>query len=147
MLSVENRSRVARKRRSHSSIASQRWSSGERFQRSQEGQTTQSRPRAGSNGSRVPTGKVGRTAFPPSGALQKRQVANMGFLKLPRRPTGAPARRGRGARSSRGTPDGGRSDGGGEGSDPFVHPQPEHDVEPLRVAERREVGRGNVRTP
>src|SRR4051812_30840517 len=75
MLSVETRSRVSRKRRSHSSIASHRSSSGERFHRSHFRQTTHNRPFAASNASRLPTGNDSTTSFVPRPALQKRHVA------------------------------------------------------------------------
>jgi len=52
MLSVETRTVVPRKVRSHSSIASHRSSSGERFQRPHCVHTAQSRPFAASNASR-----------------------------------------------------------------------------------------------
>jgi hypothetical protein len=63
-----------RKRRSHSSIASHRSSNGERFQRRQSVQTTQSRPRPASKASRRPTGNDSTSVFAPRCALQKRQV-------------------------------------------------------------------------
>src|SRR3954468_15061360 len=72
--SVETRRRVARKGRSHSSIASHRSSSGDRFQRSHLRHTTQSRPFAASNANRLPTGNDSTTSFVPRLALQKRQV-------------------------------------------------------------------------
>src|SRR3954470_4982916 len=75
MLSVETRSRVSRNRRSHSSIASHRSSSGERFHRSHFRQTTHNRPFAASNASRLPTGNDSTTSFVPRPALQKRHVA------------------------------------------------------------------------
>src|SRR6185312_14923791 len=61
------------------SIASHRSSSGERFQRSQCGQTTHSRPLAASNARRLPTGNVSSVSLAPSALLQKRQVAYMSF--------------------------------------------------------------------
>ena len=73
-LSVDMRSRVPRNRRSDSSIASHRSSSGVRFQRPQRVQITQSRPFFGSNASRRPTGKVGRRWFAPRSVWQNRQV-------------------------------------------------------------------------
>jgi len=76
-LSVDMRSRVARNLRSQSSMASHRSSSGERFHRSQCVQTTQSRPRAGSNANRRPTGNASITGFVPSDAWQKMHVENI----------------------------------------------------------------------
>jgi len=66
MFDVVQRTRVARKRRSHSSIASQRSSSGDRFHRPQAPHTTQRRPSAASNASRRPTGNGSMLSFAPS---------------------------------------------------------------------------------
>ena len=74
------RSRVPRNSRSASSIASQRSSSGVRFQRPQRVQITHSRPFFGSNASRRPTGNVGRKWFAPRSVWQKRQVVYNGEL-------------------------------------------------------------------
>ena len=79
MLSVEKRTRVSRKIRSHASTASQRSSSGVRFQRSHFRHTTQSRPRASSNASRRPTGKVSTTSLVPRGLVQKMHLLYMAF--------------------------------------------------------------------
>jgi len=66
MLSVVTLSRVSRNRRSHSSITSQRISSGDRFQRSHLRQITHSRPMAASNEIRLPIGKLSIISFVPS---------------------------------------------------------------------------------
>ena len=79
MFSLDARTRVPRKIRSQSSTASQRSSSGVRFQRSHFVQTTQRRPRAASKARRRPTGKVSMTWLAPSGFLQNMHVAYMGF--------------------------------------------------------------------
>jgi hypothetical protein len=77
MLSVDTRARVLRYSRSHSSIASHRSSSGDRFHRRQCGHTAQSLPLAASNASREPTGKCSTTSLLPSRPWQKRHVLNM----------------------------------------------------------------------
>ena len=77
MLSVETRTYVARNARSDSSIASQRSSSGERFQRPQWWQTTHSRPFAESNARRLPIGKCSIVSFVPRSFAQKRHVEYM----------------------------------------------------------------------
>ena len=74
MLSVEARMGVSRKIRSHVSIASQRSSSGVRFHRRHLLHTTHSRPFAGSNASRRPTGNSSTTSLEGRGFLQKMQV-------------------------------------------------------------------------
>ena len=74
MLSVETRTVVPRKVRSHSSIASQRSSSGERFHREQWWHTTHSRPFAASNASRRRSGKCSTVSFAPRLSLQNRHV-------------------------------------------------------------------------
>ena len=77
MFSVLVRMVVARKRRSHSSTASQRSSSGVRFQRLHDPHTTHSRPFSASNASRRPTGKCSMLSFSPSREPQKMQVEYM----------------------------------------------------------------------
>src|SRR5439155_22023565 len=74
MFDVETRMNVARKRRSHSSIASQRSSSGLRFHRPQAEHTAHRRPFSASKASRSPMGKCSTDSFSPSAALQNRQV-------------------------------------------------------------------------
>ena len=74
MLSVETRTSVPRKSRSHSSIASHRSSRGERFQRWHSVHTAHSRPLAPSNAKRPPTGKFSIRLFAPSEWLQKMHV-------------------------------------------------------------------------
>ena len=74
MFSVEARIGVSRNRRSQSSTASQRSSSGVRFQRRHLRHTTQRRPVAASKAILRPTGKDSTTSFDPSGFLQKMQV-------------------------------------------------------------------------
>src|SRR5688500_15928154 len=78
MLSVDARIRVPSNRRSHSSMASQRSSRGERFHRSQVRHTTHRRPFAESNASRRPTGKCAIASLAPRGAWQKRQLLYKG---------------------------------------------------------------------
>jgi hypothetical protein len=75
---------VPRNRRSHSSITSQRISSGERFQRSQRRQITHSRPLEASNAILRPTGKISRTSLDPSGRLQKMHVEYISMVVLRR---------------------------------------------------------------
>ena len=65
--------RVSRKRRSQSSTASQRSSSGVRFQRSHFVHTTQRRPRAASKARRRPTGNDSTTSLVPRGLWQNIQ--------------------------------------------------------------------------
>src|SRR5688500_936297 len=77
ILSVEYRRWVARNRRSQSSMASQRSSIGERFQRVQCTQMTHKRPFSASNARRRPTGKSSITSLVPSDSLQNRQVASV----------------------------------------------------------------------
>jgi hypothetical protein len=61
MLSVEYPRHVPRNWRSHSSIASRRSYSGDRFQRRQRSQIAQSRPFSWSKAIRRPTGKLSTT--------------------------------------------------------------------------------------
>lgn len=77
MFWVDARVRVARKMRSQSSTASQRSSSGVRFQRWHRRHTTQSRPLAASKASRLPTGKASTTSLVSRGPLQNMQVVYM----------------------------------------------------------------------
>ena len=65
--------------RSPRSIASQRSSSGVRFHRRHLLHTTHSRPFAGSNASRRPTGNSSTTSFEGSGRLQNMHVVYMGI--------------------------------------------------------------------
>ena len=74
MFSVDDRIGVSRNRRSQPSTASQRSSTGVRFQRWHFVQTTQSRPLAASKARRRPTGKLSSTSFEPRGFLQNMQV-------------------------------------------------------------------------
>ena len=74
MFSVEARMRVSWKIRSQVSTASQRSSSGVRFQRWHFLHTTQSRPFAASKASLRPMGKASTTSFDSRGRLQKIQV-------------------------------------------------------------------------
>ena len=67
----------AAKRPLDSSIASQRSSSGERFQRPQWWHTTHSRPFAESNARRRPTGKCSIVSFVPRSFAQNRHVEYM----------------------------------------------------------------------
>ena len=79
MFSEDERIRVPRKSFSHVSTASQRSSSGVRFQRSQRRHTTQSRPLAASKASRRPMGKASTTSLAPRGCLQNIHVVYTGF--------------------------------------------------------------------
>ena len=74
MFSVEARTGVSRKMRSHSSIASHRSSSGVRFQRLHFRQTTHSLPFSASKASRRPTGKCWITSLEPRERVQNMQV-------------------------------------------------------------------------
>ena len=74
IFSEDVRIRVPRKSRSHVSTASQRSSSGVRFQRSQLRQTTHSRPLAESKASLRPTGNSSTTSLARRGLLQNMQV-------------------------------------------------------------------------
>src|ERR1044071_5183651 len=84
MLSVETLSRVEEKRRSHCSIASQRSSSGVRFQRSHLRQMTQRRPLAASKARRRPVGNDSITSFEPRSEWQNRQVVYISALTTAR---------------------------------------------------------------
>ena len=79
MCSVEVRIRVSRNSFSQVSTASQRSSSGVRFQRSHFRHTTQSRPLAASKARRRPTGKASTTSLAPRGLVQNMQEVYMGF--------------------------------------------------------------------
>ena len=83
MFSDDVRTVVPRNSLSHVSTASQRSSSGVRFQRWQTRHTTQSRPFAGSNASRRPTGNSSTTSFAPSDVLQNMQVWYMADFHRP----------------------------------------------------------------